>query len=78
MLKAMNKRMAESAHRGTFIAKGAATRIMTKRVRLWIMPAIGVTAPLLMLVTVRAMVPVDGRPPKKGTMQFAMPCPISS
>ena len=31
-----------------------------------------------MLVTVRAMVPVAGMPPKKGTTKLATPCAISS
>ncbi len=53
-------------------------KIVTSLVNDIIMPAIGVTAPLLILVTVRAIVPVEGRPPKKGTMQLAMPCPINS
>ena len=42
------------------------------------MPATGVLAPLLMLVTVRAMVPVAGMPPKKGVTKLATPCAISS
>ena len=37
------------------------------------MPATGEKAPDLMFVTVRAMVPVAGMPPKKGTMMFATP-----
>ena len=42
------------------------------------MPAMGVRAPLLMLVIVRAIAPVTGIPPKKGTMMFATPWAISS
>ncbi len=42
------------------------------------MPATGEVAPERMLVTVRAMVPVAGMPPKYGTTKLAMPCAISS
>ncbi|MEY4074753.1 MAG: hypothetical protein RJA29_2110, partial [Pseudomonadota bacterium] len=38
----------------------------------------GLVAPLFTLVTVRAMVPVAGMPPKKGVMKLAMPWAISS
>ena len=41
-------------------------------------PAIGVRPPLLMFVIVRAIAPVAGIPPKKGTTTFATPCAISS
>ena len=42
------------------------------------MPEIGVVPPLLMLVTVRAMVPVAGMPPKNGVTKLATPWAISS
>ena len=42
------------------------------------LPAIGEVAPLRTLVTVRAMVPVAGMPPKKGLTKFATPWAISS
>ena len=42
------------------------------------MPATGVLPPLLMLVIVRAIAPVAGIPPKKGTTTFATPCAMSS
>ena len=41
-------------------------------------PATGVRPPLLILVMVRAMAPVAGMPPKKGTTMFAAPCAMSS
>ena len=42
------------------------------------MPATGEVAPARILVTVRAMVPVAGMPPKNGTTALAMPWAISS
>ena len=42
------------------------------------MPATGLVAPLLALVTVRAMVPVAGMPPKNGVTKLATPWAISS
>ena len=42
------------------------------------MPATGERAPARTLVTVRAIVPVAGMPPKSGTTKLAMPCAISS
>ena len=42
------------------------------------MPATGVRAPERMLVAVRAMAPVAGRPPNSGDAMLAMPCAISS
>ena len=42
------------------------------------MPATGVRPPLLIFVIVRAIAPVAGIPPKKGTMIFAAPCAMSS
>ena len=71
-------RMAARAASGMSLARGAAARITTKSVIACTTPATGLAAPLLMLVTVRAMVPVAGMPPKKGTTKLAMPWPISS
>ena len=42
------------------------------------MPATGVCAPERMLVAVRAMAPVAGKPPNIGEKMLAMPWPISS
>ena len=42
------------------------------------MPATGLVAPARRLVTVRAIVPVAGMPPKNGVTMLAMPCAISS
>ena len=42
------------------------------------MPATGLVAPARRLVTVRAIVPVAGMPPKNGVTTLAMPCAISS
>ena len=44
----------------------------------WVMPATGVRAPERMLVAVRAMAPVAGRPPNSGDSTLAMPCAVSS
>ena len=41
-------------------------------------PATGEVAPARTLVTVRAIVPVAGMPPKNGTTKLATPCAISS
>ena len=41
-------------------------------------PATGVRPPLLILVIVRAIAPVAGMPPKKGTTTFATPWAMSS
>ena len=42
------------------------------------MPATGVCAPERMLVAVRAIAPVAGKPPNIGEKMLAMPCAISS
>ena len=44
----------------------------------WMIPATAVRPPLLMLVIVRAMAPVTGIPPKKGTTMLATPWAMSS
>ena len=41
-------------------------------------PAMGVFAPFFTFVTVLAIAPVAGIPPKNGVIMFAIPCPISS
>ena len=78
MFQATNIRMAASAASGTFMARGAATSTMANSVSACTMPATGLVAPLLMLVTVRAIVPVAGMPPKNGATKFATPWPMSS
>ena len=70
--------MAASAQSGMLLASGAAARITTRSVMAWTMPATGEKAPDLMFVTVRAIVPVAGMPPKNGTIMLATPWPISS
>ena len=59
-------------------ASGAATSRTASSVSAWIMPATGVRAPDRMLVAVRAIAPVAGRPPNSGDTMFATPCAISS
>ncbi|OQC10236.1 MAG: hypothetical protein BWX79_01346 [Alphaproteobacteria bacterium ADurb.Bin100] len=78
MFQATNIRMAARQASGMCDASGAATRITTSSVAACTMPATGLVAPLLMLVTVRAMVPVAGIPPKKGVTKLAMPWAMSS
>src|SRR5207245_7694224 len=51
---------------------------MQSRVSAWIMPATGDCAPERMLVAVRAMAPVAGRPPNMGEKMLATPWPINS
>ena len=70
--------MAAKQPSGIFCAKGAANKMMSNKVRAWIRPASGVVPPLCTLVTVRAIVPVAGIPPKNGTTQLAMPWAINS
>ena len=78
MLNATNSRMPASTASGTWTASGAATRTIRSSVAAWTMPATGETAPARTFVTVRAMVPVAGMPPKNGTTTLATPCAISS
>ncbi len=78
MFQATNIRMAASVASGMEDASGAATRITSSSTTACVMPAIGLVAPLFTLVTVRAMVPVAGMPPKNGVAKLAMPCAISS
>ena len=47
-------------------ASGAATSRTTSSVSAWTIPATGVRAPERMLVAVRAIAPVAGRPPNSG------------
>ena len=69
-------RPAPPAARAAPAARPASTT--TASVSACTMPATGEVAPERMLVTVRAMVPVAGMPPKKGTTKLATPCAISS
>ena len=78
MFQATNSRMAASAASGTWCASGAASNMTSNNATACTMPATGLVAPLFTLVTVRAMVPVAGMPPKKGVTKLAMPCAISS
>ncbi|MNK63371.1 hypothetical protein D3C87_825860 [compost metagenome] len=78
MFSPTNTRMPASTASGTWRASGAASSTTTSSVTACTMPAIGELPPERMLVTVRAMVPVAGMPPKKGVTRLAMPCAISS
>ena len=78
MFQATNSRMPASTASGTCCASGAASSTTTSSVSACTMPAIGELAPARTLVTVRAMVPVAGMPPKKGVTRLATPCAISS
>jgi hypothetical protein len=78
MFQATKSRMPASAASGTYSASGAAARTTAISVSAWTMPATGERAPARTLVTVRAIVPVAGSPPKAGTTMLAMPCAISS
>ena len=78
MFHATNSRIAASVAIGMSSASGASTSMIASRVAAWTMPATGVRAPLRMLVTVRAIVPVAAMPPKSGETTLAMPCAISS
>ena len=71
-------KMAAKAAKGTWLANGAATHTTTNKVRACTMPATGERPPLFTLVTVRAMVPVAGMPPKKGVTKLATPWAINS
>ena len=75
---ATKTRIAASAESGMLAASGAAARITSRSVTACTIPATGEKAPDLMFVTVRAIVPVAGMPPKNGTIKLAMPCPINS
>ena len=70
--------MAARLASGTFFARGAANKITSSSVNAWTMPAIGVLPPLCTFVTVLAIVPVAGMPPKNGLTKLAMPCAINS
>ena len=74
----MNSRMLASTASGTLAASGAASSTISSSVAEYTMPATGLVAPARTLVTVRAMVPVAGMPPKKGTTMLATPCAINS
>ena len=74
----MTTRTPERHAIGMYAIRGIKKRKISKRTRAWVIPAMGVRPPLLMLVIVRAIAPVTGIPPKKGTMILATPCAISS
>ncbi len=78
MFQLTNSRMPASAASGTLAASGAAASTTTSSVAECTMPATGLVAPERTLVTVRAMVPVAGMPPKAGATMLATPCAISS
>ena len=63
---------------GMYLASGMRKRKMSSNTTAWMIPAIGVRPPLLMLVIVRAMAPVAGIPPKRGEARLATPWAISS
>ena len=70
--------MPASTASGTCTASGAAASTTTTSVNACTSPDTGDVAPDRTLVTVRAMVPVAGMPPKNGTTKLATPCAISS
>ena len=78
MFQATKINIADSAASGTWPAKGAASHMMANKVTACTMPAMGLVPPFFTLVTVRAMVPVAGMPPKNGVTKLAMPWAISS
>ena len=78
MFQATNSKMPASTASGMCSASGAATSTIASSVSACTMPATGDVAPARMLVTVRAMVPVAGMPPKNGTIMLAAPWAISS
>ena len=78
MFQATKSSTPASTASGTCTASGAATRTIASSVAAWTMPATGLVAPARTLVTVRAIVPVAGMPPKNGATMLAMPCAISS
>ena len=78
MFQATNSSTPASTASGMCCASGAAIRTTAASVPACTMPATGDTAPARMFVTVRAMVPVAGMPPKNGTAKFATPCAMSS
>ena len=63
---------------GMYCANGIRSRRISSNTAAWIIPAIGVLPPLLMLVMVRAIAPVAGIPPKIGVTTLAIPWAISS
>ena len=78
MLKPTNSRMPASTLIGMLTASGASSSMNTSSVSACTTPAMGEWAPLRMLVTVRAMVPVTAMPPNSGVAKLAMPWAISS
>ena len=78
MFQATYNKMPANTANGTCTASGAAANTTTTSVRQCTRPATGEVPPERTLVTVRAMVPVAGIPPKNGTTKLAMPWAISS
>ena len=78
MFHATNIKMAAKVAKGTWLANGAATQTTSNKTSACTIPATGERPPLFTLVTVRAMVPVAGMPPKKGVTKLATPCAMSS
>src|SRR6185503_3539208 len=66
------------AGRGTKVARGAATSMNSIRRIACIIPEKGLRAPALMLVAVRAIVPVTLIPPNRADATLAMPWATSS
>jgi len=65
--------MAERAESGICEANGANTNTITTSVSACTMPAKGLVAPLRILVAVRAMAPVEAKPPNSGEKILATP-----
>src|SRR5699024_6934883 len=63
---------------GIWEANGANNNKVASTNILWKTPENGLTAPLFILVALRAIARVAGIPPKRGVTIFAIPCPISS
>ncbi len=71
-------RMPASEAKGIKLANGAATSINKRINSACKMPEIGLRAPVLTLVAVRAIVPVTQKPPNMLDIMFAAPCATSS
>eukprot|EP01022_Parablepharisma_sp_SALTPOND_P012225 TRINITY_DN1566_c0_g2_i1.p1 TRINITY_DN1566_c0_g2~~TRINITY_DN1566_c0_g2_i1.p1 ORF type:complete len:1815 (-),score=421.25 TRINITY_DN1566_c0_g2_i1:71508-76952(-) len=64
--------------RGMYEARSASSSTKASSTPAWMMPAMGENAPARMLVTVRAIAPVAGMPPKSTEPMLAAPCAESS
>ena len=78
MPQATMKRIAANAAIGTKAMISVANTMTSNRNTACMMPAIGVFAPERILVAVRAIAPVAGRPPNSAEPRLAIPCPINS